>query len=384
MFFYRLSSFLFAVFTSLIITSFGFLFFKQRYEEAPSMLNTFTYDAQMYLNMANEIEVPGPYSCRILLPFLSKILPLQPLQSILIINIISFAALFYGLIKMLEKFFINRKTIIFSLGIISSTYSVAYNFTNPFLTDLPALVGIIFYINSIIKFRFISSLFWFSVSLLFRETAIVLIPLFLITFSLKKNIFACIFILLIYILPKLIISGNINCGFISTISLKVLLDLEFLIKTFLSYGTLWILGLIGFFSIKNYNKHLFKVACALLIFSLLGSILSSLKSVTDVTRMYFLSLPMLILGLALFIDKIFPKKFSYIYLVFLILAGFLLSIGYFPNIFINGNFNSLKEFARSNLIIIIFSTLIQFFAITMLVKQYLTNYYSSKKNSFNK
>ena len=139
MFFQKLSSSTFAFFISLIITAFGFLFFNQRFQDAPSLLNTFTYDAQMYLNMANNIEVPGPHSCRILLPFLAKLLPLKPLQSIIFINIVSFVALFYGLIKMLESFSIDRKVIIFTLGIFSSTYCMAYNFTNPFLTVLSIL-----------------------------------------------------------------------------------------------------------------------------------------------------------------------------------------------------------------------------------------------------
>ena len=76
--------------------------------------NTFTYDAQMYLNMANNIEVPGPHSCRILLPVLAKLLPLKSLYSIFFINILSFVALFYSLIKMLESFSIDRKVIIFT------------------------------------------------------------------------------------------------------------------------------------------------------------------------------------------------------------------------------------------------------------------------------
>jgi hypothetical protein len=377
--FHKLPSSTFSLFISLTITSFGFLFFYQRFPDAPSLLNTFTYDAQMYLNMVNEIDVPGPHSCRILLPYLAKFLPFKPLQSILIINIISFIALFYGLMKMLENFLINRSVIIFTLGIFFSTYCVAYNFTNPFLTDLPALATMIFYINSIIKLRFVSSLLWLGSSLLFRETAIVLVPLFFITFSLKKSIFASFLILLIYIVPKLIISGNFFCDFYSSISLKLLLDFEFLIKTILSYGALWIVGFFGFFSLKNYRKHLFKVACSLLILSLLGSVLSSFKSVTDVTRMYFLVLPTLILGSALFIQRILIKKYSFLYLTVLLSAGFSLSIGFFPNILINGDFSSLKEFARSNFTIIIISALFQFFAIALLVKLDLTNYYSSQK-----
>lgn len=370
MFFNKLSSSTFSFLISLVITSFGFLFFYQRFQDAPSLLNTFTSDAQMYLNMANKIEVPGPFSCRILLPFIAKLLPLKPLQSIFFINIVSFVALFYGLIKMLEIFSIDRKVIIFTLGIFFSTYSVAYNFTNPFLTDLPALATMIFFINSIIKFQFVTSLFWFVSSLLFRETIIVLAPLFLITFSLKKSISACVFILLIYTIPKLLISGDIHCGFHSLISFHLLFDIEFLTKTILSYGVLWFVGILGLTSLKNYKGHLFKVGCGLLILSLVGSILSSFKSVTDITRMYFLALPILTLGSAFFIKKVSLQRYSFLYLVALLLAGFLLSIGFFPNILIHGDFNSLKEFARSNIYILILGFFIQFIILTFIVRIY--------------
>jgi hypothetical protein len=271
---------------------------------------------------------------------------------------------------MLESFSIDRKVIIFTLGIFFSTYSVAYNFTNPFLTDLPALATMIFYINSIIKLRFVSSLFWLGSSLLFRETAIVLLPLFFITFSLKKNIFASFLILLIYTIPKLLISGDIHCGFHSLISFHLLFDIEFLTKTILSYGVLWFVGILGLTSLKNYKGHLFKVGCGLLILSLVGSILSSFKSVTDITRMYFLALPILTLGSAFFIKKVSLQRYSFLYLVALLLAGFLLSIGFFPNILIHGDFNSLKEFARSNIYILILGFFIQFIILTFIVRIY--------------
>jgi hypothetical protein len=95
--------------------------------------------------------------------------------------------------------------------------------------------------------------------------------------------------------------------------------------------------------------------------------------------MYILVLPTLILGSALFIRRILKKKYSFLYLTVLLSAGFSLSIGFFPNILINGDFSSLKEFARSNFTIIIISALFQFFAIALLVKLDLTNYYSSQK-----
>ena len=81
MFYNRFFPSVFALFSSLSFATFGILLFQQRSQDSTSLLNVLTYDAQMYLNMANGIEVPGPHSCRILLPYLAKFLPLEALQS---------------------------------------------------------------------------------------------------------------------------------------------------------------------------------------------------------------------------------------------------------------------------------------------------------------
>jgi hypothetical protein len=87
--------------------------------------------------------------------------------------------------------------------------------------------------------------------------------------------------------------------------------------------------------------------------------------------MYFLALPILTLGSTFFIKKVYLQRYSFLYLAALLLAGFLLSIGFFPNILINGDSNSLKEFARSNIYILISGFFIQFIILAILVRTYL-------------
>lgn len=367
-FYNGLSPSFFALFSSILMTSFGLLFFQQRSQDSLSLLNTFTYDASMYLNMTNGFEVPGPHSCRILLPILAKLLPLGSVESIFIINIISFVIIFYGLIKILEKFSINRSAILFSMAIFFSTYSLAYNFTNPFLTDLPALASMVLFIYSVINNQFITSLFWFIISLLFRETVIVLVPLFFFIFSFKEATFATMLVLLGYLLPKIIISGNIYCNFNQSIFSLDLIDLEIFLKTIISYGPIWFLGCAGLVKLKDYDKHLFKIGLVLLILSFVGSVLSSFKSVTDITRMYILMLPILFLGSALVINNILTQKHSHKYLSLIVILGFLASIGFFPNILIFGDFNSLSDFALSNYVLIILSLTIQLIIVILIIK----------------
>jgi hypothetical protein len=147
-----------------------------------------------------------------------------------------------------------------------------------------------------------------------------------------------------------------------------LFDLVFWTKIILSYGVLWFVGILGLAYLKNYEGHLFKVGCSLLILTLFGSILSSFKSTVDITRMFFFVLPTLILGSAFFIKEFFLQKYSFLYLTVFLVAGFLQAIGFFPNILIHGDFNSLREFARSNIYILISGFFIQFIILAILVK----------------
>ena len=119
------------------------------------------------------------------------------------------------------------------------------------------------------------------------------------------------------------------------------------------------------------SKKFSQRAFSILILSLVGSVLSSFKSTTDITRMYILMLPILILGSAMLINNILLQKYSSIYLVIISISGLFASIGYFPNIFIEAELNSLKEFAKSNYIIIISSIFIQSIFIFIVIKKFL-------------
>ena len=182
---------------------------------------------------------------------------------------------------------------------------------------------------------------------------------------------AMFFGLFIYFIPKLIIAGDIYCNFNPPFSVTLLINTEFLIKTILSYGPIWLLGFAGLTKLSSLNKNLSKIAFSILILSLVGSVLSSFKSTTDITRMYILMLPILILGSAMLINNILLQKYSSIYLVIISISGLFASIGYFPNIFIEAELNSLKEFAKSNYIIIVSSIFIQSIFIFIVIKKFL-------------
>lgn len=357
---------------SIVIIILGVIYFDQRSLNAASSIHSLGIDEQNYIKLSSgDTNIVKLHECRVLMPFIASKLPFDPARSIYLINLLSFFFLIVYICKILNKFLIPKKIIIFSVFISSFTFSVAYNFTNLYLTDLSGLCTITIYLLSIINKRYYASLFWMGTSLLFRETAIVFLPLFFIAFSKKKIVFALMFALSIYIIPKLIISQNIHCGFENKISISFLLEYKFLAKTFLSHTFIIFIGLIGFFELRKYKGHLFKVVIVTLLFGILGSFLSSLKSYTDVTRMYFILYPIIVLGLAFVINRIIYLKYMSIKLFFLFLSTVVSTTGLLPNFFISGEFNSLQKFAESNSSIIIFSVCVQGIISSMIIYDYL-------------
>jgi hypothetical protein len=357
---------------SLAIIFLGVIFFDQRELNAVSLIHSLGVDEQNYIKLSSgDSDVVKLHACRVLMPFIASKLPFDPARSIYLINVLSFFFLIFYICKILNQFLISKKVIIFSVFITSFTLSVAYNFTNLYLTDLPGMCCMTIYLYSIINKRYYSSLFWMGTSLLFRETAIVFLPLFFIIFSKRKIIFASLFALIIYIIPKLIISQNIHCGFENKMEIRFLLEYKFLAKTFLSYTFIIFLGLLGFFELRKLKGHLFRAVILILIFGILGGFLSSLKSYTDVTRMYFILYPIIVLGLAFVINRIINLKYMFIKLFFLFISTTVSTTGLLPNFFISGEFNSLQKFAESNSSIIIFSICVQGIISLMIIYDYL-------------
>jgi len=305
------------------------------------------------------------------LPLIFKNLPFSSLNQFFIINLASFVFLFFSLIKFAKEYQIPDKIIYITFFIFLSCFSVSYNFTNFYLTDLPALTTITLFLISIIRKSYFQSLFWISLSLLIRESAIIFAPIFFIIFSTKKSIFSTLIIILIYVLPKVIISGVPDCGIVRRFNFNTLLSLNFYIKFFLSYSSIWFLGLIGLYSIKNYSNYLYKLTIVISILTILGTFFSSWLSVTDVTRMNFLSFPILFLGLSFLLNKIIKHDNNNYFIIFLILSGYLMLIGLLPNLIIDYNANSLSDFAHLNYKIILIGAITQFIISLFLINKYI-------------
>jgi len=348
---------------SILLVCVGILFFYQRKILGDSPIYTLGIDEINYIKLSNGFKIEFRlHECRFFPPFVFMQLPFSAMNEIFMTNLISFIFLFYSLIKLAKKYFIPKKIIFLNLLFFLFTFSVSYNFSNFYLYDLPALTTIILFFISIIQKSYFYSLFWFCLSLLFRETAIVFLPIFFYVFSKKKIILATLIILIFYFVPKIIIGGKICVYGIFSNSIEKfssLLDLIFYIKVYLSFGSLWFLGLAGLFFFKNRNEYIYKVTLLFFLASILGSLFSSIFSGSDVTRMCFLMLPSLFIGTFFILKNINNLPNINYFLMLLLFFGFFLIVGLLPNIIINGNFNSLDDYILSNYVIVIISAILQ-------------------------
>ena len=233
------------------------------------------------------------------------------------------------------------------------------------------MMTIVFFLISILRKSFFYSLFWILISILIRETAIIFLPIFFIAFSNKKFFFSTLIILAFYLTPKILIS-NFECvsGMISLKKITSLFEPIFYIKGYLSYGSLWFLGITGIYFYKHKDKMIYKFTMFFSFLSIFGALLSSMLSLSDITRMCILMLPCLFIGSCVVLEKILKIQNVFYFVILLIFLGFVLIVNLIPNVIINGNFNSLDDFIISNKIIIIPSLILQIFVSIYLIIKY--------------
>lgn len=327
---------------SALIVIFGFLTFELREMSGVTGLTGMTYDSIQYIRLIEGGISEPPFSTRILLIYICKILPFPSDFSLLVVNAISMWLMLFGVFSLLELLCFSIQISISAVIAACSSFVFIYYFNNPYLTDLPAMAAIIFFLVALQREKFKLALISCCVSLLFRESMAALVPMFFLFFEFRKSVFACALAAFAYLGPKLLIAGDV-----SALYLDRQMDLLFFIKFFMSYGMLWVTGLFGYFALRNKMTTSFKFEVSLLAFSFTGSVLSSLHA-ADVTRMYFLMLPSIVIGTAyLFKYAVAMDKgsFAVAFVLLNVFSGFLL----IPNHLIpSGNYDSLDAYIRSN------------------------------------
>ena len=302
----------------------------------------------MYLDLIEGKDAPEPFSTRFMLIFLGQILPGSAVENILTVNIICLYILTLSLFRLARKYTSSPISAALSVVFIFGSFSFSYNFTNPYLTDLPGLAFLTLFIISVQNRNFYNAIIFMAISLFFRETGIVLLPLFLMAFRKKLAITGIFISILAYVGPKIYIAGGIYSPVMQTN-----LGLTYVVKVILSLGWIWAIAGLSLF--LNRNK-LTKFEITLLLFSFIGSFYSSLTA-ADTTRMFLLMIPVCTVLIAFLLKDPTKNLWFWTIICLLFLANTMLMLP--TTIFDGSGYSSIESFVISNVkVIAVVNTLI--------------------------
>lgn len=228
------------------------------------------YDILIYKNYIeyfrgekSESSISPPYTYRILIPYLSSLLPFTPLTSLNLINIFFLYAGLISLYLMLKK--IQTKFSLTITGCILYVFSfpVFYYASSGYIDG--SFVGILtMLVYFVLSKKYFIFLIIFFISVLANEKAIIILP-FLISFifaekiELKKSLpliamSLCIYFMTTYLIRKLTPSDSVT--YIWFPETKFLMQNIFRPKTYLSMLlTLGIPGIISIISLFRFSKE---------------------------------------------------------------------------------------------------------------------------------
>lgn len=354
------------VLASALICLFGLILFTQRSPNLSSPLLQLTYDTLQYVSLIEGDIASEPFASRFLIVLLGQLIPSSAIDAIYIINIISMFILVFCLLTILGRYTHSSLVKLTATLLTCLSFSFAYNFTNPFLTDLPALAALMAALLFINQQRFIPAVAFFATSIFFRETAIVLSPLFFLFKSWKTLLTAFFIISAAYFFPKLIIGGGIyRPDFVKHDAIS------YVTKAILSYGSLWAFPSIAIFTHRRILGHLDRFFLLTFMLSLLGSIGSSLTA-TDITRMYVLMTPAIAIGTCMILDSIYVQKLSLRIMPYYIFAIAITAYSLLPNILTDSQAaRSLEDFAMHNSSTLVLGLIMQLLCIFFIFKNHI-------------
>ncbi len=329
-------------FVSILIVTFGFSIYELRGASGVTCLTSMTYDSLQYIKIIEGGVSEPPFSTRILLIYICRILPFTPEVSLLVVNCVSVFLVLLGIFGVLKFLRFSNEISILAVTAACSSFVFVYNFNNPYLTDLPAMASLVFFLVALQRQKFYLAVITSCISLLFRESIAVLIPMFFLFFNFRQSVYASILAAFVYIVPKIFIAGDV-----SAISLERQIDFLYFLKFFTSYGVLWLGAALGYSLLRNKLIASIKFEMSLLLLGFSGAVLSSFHA-ADVTRMYFLMFPSVVIGVAYFFN--FAVNGGQKYFVYIFdLLGVFLSLLLIPNHFFSSeDFNSFDAYIGSN------------------------------------
>jgi len=324
--------FIIAFLFSILINLFGYYFVIQKYENASTEYLSINNDASIYIDLAQKKENSKyeHFKYRVLVPYLASIMPFKAGLSFKIITFFSLFLTYMFLVIILDKLGFSLIPALLTLIMIYLSPWQLNVLNNPFLIDpfYHLIIVLIFFAFYLKKFRWYISLI--LIGSLVKETTIIFAFLWLL-YDLKKGLFTIILALVTLFLIRFIV-GPINeqNSFINALieigfsRFKNIPD--FIKDIYISWRLIWAIAVIGFLFIPLEKR---KCLIYSIFLTLIGSI-SLTFIATDVGRMLFNLIPVIVLLVAYYFQHLFNFK-RYLFLFIFTIYSIFQAIFTLPN-----------------------------------------------------
>ena len=298
----------------------GHLFVLQRTLNGPTPYLTIRGDTLSYVRMmeGDFSKVRPPFTYRILVPFIARILPFSPTESLRVVSYLSLYACYLFILLTCLRLGISMPSATVGLLTVFVTPWHLYSYHNPFLTDAFQLMIIAVMIFSLACGYFSFFAPCSILGVLGRETMVFLVPVWFLTRDRRRGLLllgaaVAILLFLWYVMRS-------NTSTVALISEKfntigIFRDLySYGTRIMLSWNYAWVLSLIGMWLIPG-EQRVSLITSFLLLISC--AFLTSLIA-TDTGRMFALLAPVLAVFCAQLCDSL--KKSGHTLVIFSMVA----------------------------------------------------------------
>jgi hypothetical protein len=205
-----------------------------------------------------KLSSPGqPWERRVLVPFIAKLLPLRPADSLRLISYISLLGFYLVLFVACSRLGLNVYLSVAGLFAVFSTTFHLYHYHNPFLTDAFAVMTFALMILSLLIDCLPLFIGAAILGILSWEVTICLVPVWFIAKDRLKGTIVIIIAIIVALIPNLLMPAGVGLGgdYRTVKSLLLLCGREFsgvlhdpwgfIRGTMLGWGFVWFLGILG-------------------------------------------------------------------------------------------------------------------------------------------
>jgi len=287
-------------------------------------------DGKQYIAMVKGEPAKAPFSQRVIVPFIASFIPTSPENALRTVTYFSLFIIYLLTFLILDSLKFRLIEIIITIYVIFCSTAQLLLYQNPHMNDAFGIMCMLFMLWSMMKRRPVPFGIFSVVGILARESVLFMLPSYVAIRKWLQFVLLAVISIASLVLLRVLIGGELAYEFQS-------ISIIYFVKMYLSWGILWIPGIIGF--VLCDIKFFLKIGTAA-VFILGGAVISSLFAF-DTIRMYTILMPVAVVFVAQYVSVLF-KANKYLLFAFLLLLAVNVPLA-LPTIFLPGSSEGMKE-----------------------------------------